>query len=166
MYFIEMKRDIIRIGDTVKIINPRYIIRVGYPKILTDYIPEVEDKYQDILKNIPREAYNKVKMALAYAIAVKDKFGGSERSVHFDNALELANKEFQVIDIRYVKTGKYCSGGYNSGGWDGEGDYDPPYLCDIKCHKILCINAPYVLEVLATDVEKIKCEVKQLCHQS
>jgi hypothetical protein len=36
------KKQIIRVGDTVRIVNPRWVKRVGYPLVWTDLVDEVQ----------------------------------------------------------------------------------------------------------------------------
>jgi hypothetical protein len=46
------KNKTIRVGDWVKVIKPVFVIRVGYPKQVSDYLPQVEIDHGSQLREI------------------------------------------------------------------------------------------------------------------
>ena len=51
------KKDIIRVGDTVKIVDPHFFVRVGYPLDLNKATEEVSKKFgEDIIQLIKKMA--------------------------------------------------------------------------------------------------------------
>src|SRR5262245_44977996 len=98
-----MKRaDIIRVGDTVKILTPRIVTRVGYPKSVKDYSEEIREQHRlpvkDLMilaggRNVPDGLYKRIETRicheLGYLRAKTQGFGGSERSLHFQEVPDL-----------------------------------------------------------------------------
>jgi hypothetical protein len=156
--------NIIRIGDTVKIINPEIITRIGYPMSFNDACNEAEREHHEkileflgkvfpdtiisdgILKNSrisynlhKLKAYDKIVRALGYEILGNKGFGGKEKKIYTEHRPNLLGITIDVLDISIRKTGIYypASGGYDY--W-GEYDYEPGGLNKIKTHKILELN--------------------------
>ena len=159
------RKNIIRVGDNVKIVNPEIVIRWGYPltkQIVKDTIITQEQKdsiYTMMTKfgyvPVPQlfdgsntEAdyiYEKLLDTMAYHLISKHGFGGKDRRLFVENKESLRNKSGQVIERKVVKTGTYHTGG---GGYDywGEYDYEPSYLENEKSHvlyRIFVYNSGY-----------------------
>lgn len=162
-----MKKDIVRPGDIVKIINPEFFIRCGYPLSLKDGVKMIlddekgiqalENAIKEILKDkngldnkiIPingnsfqsilrsHDFYNIVRI-LAYYKILKEKFGGNERKIYTKKVKEAKGHEFTVLSKKMVVTGKYIPGS-RLRRWEDD-DYDPPYLDDTKSHMILYLS--------------------------
>lgn len=150
------KRNIIRIDDRVKIINPEVVIRWGYPlskQIVKDTLITPEQKEATyallrafgvvppapILSNLfPQDTYlyDKVMDLLAYEILKQKQFGGRERKVYSERKESLLNATGYVVEKKVVQSGTYKSGG-GSYSYDGDYDYTPPYLSVTKAH-VLC----------------------------
>ena len=142
----------INIGDKVKIINPQFFKRCGYPLSLEKAVDHVRDNYNkeivDLLKsiteipetyyfkNIPLNHYNKNNIIKEFALAyMKAKnYGGNTREIETFTAEEYTNLVFTVIDKKIVKTGIYSK---SHGGLD---DYNPPQLINQKSHIILYLD--------------------------
>ena len=93
----QLKDNIIRVKDTIKIINPEIFIRCGYPlelkeitkMIAIEYYNKIKDFVQDIIKyndmppylNLnPKEIeYEDIAKCLAYRYIKKHKFGGNKK---------------------------------------------------------------------------------------
>lgn len=141
------KPVVFRAGDTVRVIDPRVVTRVGYPQCVDDYLGDVDrlvgDEIEAIANKIlglpmlhkPSKTLDKVRRELALALARRDGFGGSERSIHLVEKPELMGMEARVVSVRSVMTGFYspATGGRN---YDGEYDYDPAYLADRKTVRV------------------------------
>jgi hypothetical protein len=164
------KKDIIRIGDQVKIIYPHVFVRCGYPKSINDYIEKVKkEKGEQVQKFIQdmgisidvlslynddqmfSKVYEDIIKIIAYQFLKKDKFGGNERTIHTQYQIEQKDKEFSIIGIRFVKTGIYQKSWHSM-----DGDYDPPVLCNQKTHKILQLGCFPLIEI--EDVHVVKIE--------
>ncbi len=153
------KKDVIRVGDKVRIKEPNMFVRCGYPLTFDDMRKEVEQKYSaDISKflyslKIPcggnyfnlnqnfknSREFEKVRDALAYYFLKQKKFGGNERNVYTKVNELYRNVEVSVVGIQFVKTGIYYAG-YSGSIWE-EGA--PPELCNQETHKILHVALPY-----------------------
>jgi hypothetical protein len=161
----KLSPNIIRIGDTVKIINPEIIIRVGYPMSFDDACKQVKELYHneileflnktvDKQETVPlykslliahineneyvkSKIYRKLVYALAYEHMHRKGFGGKERKIYSEQRQELLGITAKVTKIFIKKTGIYFSpsGGYDN--YSGEYDYDPGGLDKEKTHKIL-----------------------------
>lgn len=162
----KLNPKIIRIGDTVKIINPEIVIRVGYPMSIEDAKKEIKELYHDEIvlfldKTIYKQSdqrdskyktifritnydelkiYNKIVSAMAYIHLQSKGFGGKEKKIHSEIRQDLLGITSKVRQIFIRKTGTYfpSSGGYNS--YDGEYDYEPGGLANEKTHKILQLS--------------------------
>jgi hypothetical protein len=156
----KLSPNIIRIGDTIKIINPEIVIRVGYPMSFDDACKEVKELHHEKIITFLQEiypsrevklgkiigeitcdypklkAYDKIIKALAFEHLRNKGFGGEERKLYTENRQELIGITAKVTKIFIRRTGIYFapSGGYS---YDGDYDYDPGGLDKMKTHKIL-----------------------------
>ncbi len=131
------------IGDQVRIINPVFVDRVGYPLIWT--MLEVEfgsnPKVQEAMfllglnPNNYRE-YKDFVTGVCMATVRHRHFGGKERTLHTHVQEELTGRLVYITSKRLVKTGIYNkeSWGYT---YFGEDDYQPAYLDPCKTHILL-----------------------------
>lgn len=130
-----MSKLIFRVGDTARIVVPKIVARVGYPKSVSDYEKDVEAKFGPEISAIfakvatmPTQLYSttkgKVVHELAYMLAKRDHFGGRSRSVHLQERPEIAGQKFFIHQLKTFMEGVYCPG--HAGSWessydDGEG---------------------------------------------
>jgi hypothetical protein len=171
------KKDVIRVGDVVKIKEPNMFVRCGYPLSFEDMRKDVEKKHSaDISKflyslKIPcggnyfdinqkfknSREFDKIRDALAYYFLKQCSFGGNERTIHTKVNETYRNTEAIVVAIQFVKTGTY-SPGYHGGFWD---DNEPSALYNQETHKILHVRLPYA--IYGNDYPKIEaCWVEKL----
>lgn len=175
------KRPTIRVGDRVRVVVPREVVRVGYPKRLEDYLPEVRGRFAGQLEAIRVEltlpdaklldgdgcaadAVLRVERELARTLAKRDGYGGRERTVHEVECPEYLGQETTVDSLRTVYTGTYVPGG-----GDENGEW-PPDLRDKKGRRIATVwlrkkkTPPWLLdfdvqaEVLVDNLEKVGSE--------
>jgi hypothetical protein len=162
-----MKKDIIRARDRVVVINPLNVVRVGYPKELKDYLPEVVEKYRPQLLDMMKAcgdfgSTEKMEHELAYSLAKKDGFGGVERTLHVELREDLRGREFFVQEVKTRYAGNYCHGVNVYSHWDGEVDYEPACLSDSKAHRICELgfffgkDGAYNVRIEAINLEKVK----------
>jgi len=98
-----MKKHVYRVGDRIRILKPRVVARVGYPKTVEDYLPEpsyemsiaecllrglsletaISASKKTFLQTDYDEINPKIAWLAAYLRAKDGGFGGTERSIHF-----------------------------------------------------------------------------------
>lgn len=167
-----MKKDIIRVGDWVKVVNPQEFIRCGYPLSFQDEKTEVYEKYSKKVEEFLHNeiglgvklfgdlksltevdaAVDKICGAIAYETLKRKGFGGRSRQIYTKENKNILGKEGCVSRIKFHKTGEYYS---PSGG--GEYDYESGGLRNEKTHKILEVNVFFdtVFKIEAVNVEKV-----------
>lgn len=145
---------VIRAGDEVRVIDPRFVLRVGYPKSVDDYLTTVREKHAGLLDALfhhvvgdtHRTSYSldeprvskqrgRVERELAYLLAREDHFGGYERSIHWMRVDQLKGKVLTVHSVRSVYTGHY----YPPSG-DAYDGYEPGGLDKPKCHRLARVS--------------------------
>lgn len=139
------RKNVIRVGDRVKIIDPLQFVRVGYPLTVENVIENhITQDHRYLLQQLINSTgyktdrlstdpeYSRLETALARLILKTKKFGGPERKVHTKYVAEYAGKEATVRSKRYVKTGTYQSGSSFQGYYDDYPEYEPPYLKNEK----------------------------------
>lgn len=171
------KRTVYHVDDTVKIVEPLVVVRVGYPLTKQEALDVAEKDYAEAVQafmvavgaahpddpflNSPEydpRLYGDLLNAIAsYWLRLKN-YGGKERKIYTERDERVLCTAWRVLSKRTVKTGTYNRGGY-SGGWDGEPDYDPPYLENEKTHVLLALEpitlyeGPWRIEIEAVNVE-------------
>jgi hypothetical protein len=152
-----MKKEIIRSGDVVKIINPEFFLRCGYPLSLKDGIKLImeDEKDKECFENLcnrfgiigrsldsldgirlPRDYYKMLDI-LAYWKVRQKGFGGRERKIYTRRVEEAKGHEFEVRSKKMVVTGNYVHGREDREWESGHIEYEPPYLADMESHMIL-----------------------------
>lgn len=142
-----MKKDIIRVGDLVKIVEPHFVVRVGYPfdlEYAKEHLITREEKKtlnemfngisfeNGLIGNFGGYHYGKVLNILAHKRLKEHGFGGNERTIHTNHLPDKEGKIFKVVGRKTCVTGHYIQGSTSS--YDGE--YDPPELRKRKVHLI------------------------------
>ncbi len=139
----------VEVGDTVQIMNPILIKRIGYDYTHEDAKREIIKKYQvDINKFINQLGFrqektrNSIVSALAYELVSRKFNNGNERKI-FDKLVEDM-KEIQavVLSKRTVKTGTYFPPRIPPSYWDAD-SYEPGGLKNVKIHVILELDYCY-----------------------
>lgn len=151
------KPHIFRKGDVVRILEPKWVKRVGYPVIWTDLIDEVRADPRTLAawqalgfgpilgEDLPIEFVRGVAMQHVR----QRRFGGNERSIHY---MKLGPKEDKwlllddntvphhgYVGFRAVVHGKRVvkTGVRSPGYWSNEEDYENGGLSDCKTHILL-----------------------------
>lgn len=171
-----MKKHIYRVGDKIRIVNPRFILRVGYPLVFKDLIPEFEShpnlqkamrllllneseqtKDSPILEDLYPTFSPRGKVARDFIAGVAKAanrmrgFGGPDRQIFTE---ELPYVKDQIVDVlgkRTVKTGKYFPPSHYVS-YEGEHYYEAGGLSDEKIHILLSTTYG---EIEETDVEPV-----------
>lgn len=155
------KKDVIRVGDFVKVLDPtKFIERVGYSLIWTDFYDEMQDdpRVSEIAHELgcSGSAFYALCKAAAMGKVVKNKFGGNERKIIYTNDLKenlLVDRidvgdyyydyyltyKFRVTEKKIAKTGLRFPSRYY-----GEDDYDIGGLDNEKTHILLKIEGKWI----------------------
>lgn len=167
---MSLKKNVIRVNDRVKIINPEVFVRCGYPWS-KEYVKEnvITKEQRVIIRNLlypnlkrpitiddvfgQDETVEELKMIdiLAYVILMENGYGGRERTVHTKLREELRGKTGVICDRKVVKTGCYFPGSSHQGYFDAYPEYEPAYLTNEKSHVILQILVHGNNDVFVTD---------------
>ena len=145
-----MKKQVFHVNDRVKIINPLFFQRVGYPlnkaagrELITE---EEKQRVSELLdapcclengrirrldNGMSDKIYGEILDRLAYWKIAQRGFGGKERKIFTERHSEFLNKIGRVSSKKVVQTGNYEYGQCY------ETEYNPPYLGDVKSHVIL-----------------------------
>lgn len=162
--FCMRKKPPFRVDDLVKIVTPQFFVRCGYPLCKADAFKaldesEVGDKAKALLKlvnlkphirmcrgvpDVMTRDYRKILDVFVTRWLDQHKFGGPERTIHTKEKPELKDKVFQVVGQKFHKTGKRVPGYSGGGGYWAPDDPEPPYLDDVKTHRILLLDQPRV----------------------
>lgn len=166
------KKQVFHVDNIVKIINPEVVIRVGYPLTKHQALEAAEKEYADKIQSFmcsvnaaqpddpllnspeydPRLYGDLVNAMAGYWLRQKG-YGGKERKVYTERDERITQTTWRVLSKRVVKTGIYNHGGY-SGGWEGEPDYDPPYLENEQTHILLALEpTTFTLDPLPSRIE-------------
>jgi hypothetical protein len=154
------RKDIIRVGDRVKIVVPEVVVRVGYPltkaEMMKRQTPEQLQAIRDMMRAfntvvLPEtqsdllgavtensakvdKLYEKIRYAMAGRMLEQEGFGGKQRRIHTYTLTDIKGKLATVNAKRVVKTGDYY-GAYSSyDAWNGDYDYEPGGLSNEKTH--------------------------------
>ena len=123
------RKQVLYPGDTVRIVNPKFVKRVGYSLVWTDLVEHIRNTHEkntglllrsklhqsmSLLNLDPRDPRQLKEFinGVAATEVVKRKFGGNERSlVYWDSMVgESRHRQEHVIKSkRCVQTGKYNS---------------------------------------------------------
>jgi hypothetical protein len=141
-------KEVIRIQDTVKIINPMVFVRVGYPYNLQyakdNLVTKEEKNLIEILSGgwDGENTYQTILKAVAYKKLKESGFGGNSRQIFTEkNDRVDLNVDYEVLEKKMVKTGIYCRG--SKGSWECPVDCDPPTLRNSRNHQILKVQKVY-----------------------
>jgi hypothetical protein len=170
-----VKKRAFKKGDRVRIVNSRFIKRIGYPLVYTDLIPEFNEhpKLDEAMRllgigSVGGWARRDFVDGCAKAAVRARGWGGKERQIHYYETIakdetdlgllgdpnrwpDHTGRETEVLR-RYVRmTGTYFppSGGYS---YDGDYDYEPGGLDNQQAHVILSTG---IGDIEACDVELI-----------
>ena len=150
---------IIRAGDTVRIDNPLFVLRVGYPKCieseteevlakmgeqldsvlqLADLSPDCVNIYLASRGEVYQQAKRKIAREIAYSRLRLHGFGGCNRTVHTRELPGFKGLECCVGHVRYAKTGVYYAPSVSQD-YEYGYDYEPGGLDNQQTHKLLTL---------------------------
>lgn len=171
-----MKREVIRVGDSVRVLRSRFIKRVGYPLVWYDIMDEVRedpktwDAYcllEEISSKPKEDGLFHAKLdremmpqyfvqACAKLEVARRNFGGNERTIHYlpPRSEELHSWETNpnydgcVLTVIKKRLAKTGKRFPSRGGVDSQGEYwdEPGGLDDCKTHVLLTLACGYEIE--------------------
>lgn len=155
-------KHVYRIGDRVRIVNPKFVLRVGYPQTAGDLFKGFRDhpKLHEaaVLLGIipergelPHRVANEFASGAALAANRYQGFGGKQRSIHYYAEPTAESYTSEIYRKRVVQTGTYYPPAGGGGGWDDYW-YEPGGLDDRKTHVLLLVDGG---EIEACNVEPV-----------
>lgn len=155
---------VIRIGDTIKILDAsKFIHRVGYPLIWTDFYDEMYEntRIQEIAEELgcQGKAFSALCKAAAMGKVEQEKFGGNERKIIYEenpgwcHESYYKNRKFVVTSKKIAKTGIRFAPCSWTDSYSGEYNYESGGLGDEKTHILLQIEHHKWIESI--HVEKV-----------
>ena len=151
-----IRKNVIRVGDTVRIINPAFFLRCGYPLSYEDAVNVINasltSEIYSLLNKVPglsTERYyhefvrdltaGNIERELAKLYLKLNRYGGRERKIYSEIIDQLKGRE-AVVHRKFVKyTGTYYPG-YRASAWDDGDESEPAYLGNAKAHVILVLG--------------------------
>lgn len=136
---VPKKRQKIKVGDRVRILEPEFFIRCGYENNIDDLMAEIYQKertqintFSDLMGGISEHGIDKIVRQVAYERLHRKKKEGNPRLIFTHREESFKGQDYSVSRIQFVKTGIYSAstGGYHD-------DYDPAYLANEQTHRIL-----------------------------
>lgn len=159
--------EIIRVGDQVEIVNPEFFVRCGYPLTVQDELNEVHETYNKRISQFLTDLefydsdperfrlHHAIDTALALVSLRRKNHGGSNRSIFTETKPDAKNLVAFVRKVRWVKTGIRVPG-HRYQGYEGDSEYDPPYLSHETTHKILTLGNNFTLNGLEIEAKNVK----------
>lgn len=145
------KPQVYRVGDKVRVLEPEFFVRCGYPMEIAAEFEKFKKNYQEeiweflekvnlvkrptqIFQTLPQQIFQSIARESAYWSCKTNKFGGNERKIYTKRITEAKDQIFKVVSKSRVITGTY-----NRAYQGYEGEFEPPYLSNSKTHIILSI---------------------------
>lgn len=158
------RKHVYRVGDIVRIVQPLFVERVGYPTVWTSYFEKYKTHPKLIeamalldLPNPGGRAQREFAEGAARAANRLAGFGGRERTIHHFtyDGYDYRGEVTAVLAKRVVRTGTYYppSGGRFWTDCGYEYDYENGGLADAKSHVLLCTRFG---EIEAVNVERVR----------
>lgn len=138
------RREVIHVGDLVRVIDPRRILSIGYERDIGTCTKEAEQdpRVRDFCSALHLSARHARRVYRAVGASILDRSirDGAEKRIVFaepDERLQAGGHYFNVLSKHTRYTGRYESA--SGGGSDcyGEYDYQPACLSHAVAHVIL-----------------------------
>ncbi len=158
------KKNLLRVGDWVEIVNPKVVTRVGYTYAVSDYKGRADELFGRELRQHIRGEFRLIDRALdqiAYGLAKSDGFGGRDRTLHLVEDPTLLGRQFQIYRVRIAKTGHYEPGyishdtGHFASDW-AEGV--PAYLSSIQTHRLITLPWSFTPSSLGPQIKEVEIQ--------
>lgn len=115
------KKDVIRVGDIVEVLDDKFIERIGYTLTWKNFYDDMLDhpNFKDAMKLLDIDITfrpNKLIIELAHAKAISENFGGNERKIFYypnpQECEEYLKKNDSVISYFGSEDDRYYCGPY------------------------------------------------------
>lgn len=155
------KQEVLHVWDTVEIVNPIVISRIGYEFTHEDAVKEIKAEYMEDIYALLRKvkasnwevAKKKILSTLAYDLVHKKIKNGNERKIYSELQEDLRGKTARIVSKKIAQTGIYYP--QTSVGFE---DYEPAGLKDIKTHLVFEIN---LFDPLGTKILIERCNIQK-----
>ena len=162
-----MTKIVYRPGDIVRVVNSRFIERVGYPLVFTGLRAEFENHPRlaeamvllgvapEGCIELPWRAKRDAVEGLAKAAVRMRGWGGKERRIHYwgtGTQTDCTGLETEVYAKKVRMTGDYYPP-WSGQTYEGEHDFEPGGLSNAKAHVILSTGLG---DIEACDVELVR----------
>lgn len=131
-----------RVGDFVKIVNPVFVDRVGYPVCVDDFVKPAETAMYSaglLAGFVPTRTEKDAIRAFARVLAKRAGFGGPTRSLHTTTRPDLQDAECLVVNRKQAVTGVRVPG-HGGQAHQYYEDAEGPHLKDPKQHTLLAVR--------------------------
>jgi len=161
-----MKKTVFRVGDKIRIVNPEFVKRVGYPMDFGEVMSEFYCKNKELIEKVSEDLLLKIYHHFPYEgdfgkfieaivkvcaseIMRKECYGGAKRDIYTIDIPGLRNNVLTVTSRKIVSTG------YRSG-VTGSQDDPPSFQCTGR-HVLLEVAGKLGAEgwIEAKNVEKV-----------
>lgn len=138
-------QSVIRVGDTVKLIDPRKIQRIGYEVTAQTLLTEVEEdpRVMEFCREqaLTRRSQERVILAIATSRMRRQMKTGAPRKIFYSEIFEhMGGNTYQVEEKKIRYSGTFYHG-YSGYSYDGEYDYEPAGLDNRLTH--ICLRLSY-----------------------
>ena len=140
-------------GELMKVVNPVFVQRVGYPHTSNDYLAKAETeltaaklispKLKALYGPTTRNRYEE-KLIRACALNMLDnaRFGGPKRALHTIEYPAFKDAIVEVVDVKAAMTGTRYDGYARYDSWNNEWDCEFPGLSNQVHHNLVQIRNP------------------------
>jgi len=131
-----------RVGDLVKVVNPVFVDRVGYPVCVDDFVKPAQTAMYSaglLARFTPTSTEKDAIRAFARVLAKRAGFGGNVRSLHTTTHPDLRDVECLVVNKKRAVTGIRVPG-YGGQARLMHEDAEGPYLKDSKQYTLLAVR--------------------------
>lgn len=143
-----------KVGDVVKVIDPTFVVRVGYPftpamayaelntstnrQLLIDMMHEVgvDPYYNTHRGEVMTQPVHNMLDKLSYELVRTRNFGGPDRTLHTQKFPDMKDCYFRVEYLKRTVTGTRVSGT-----WCGE-EWEPATMENAKHHQLIGLWLP------------------------
>lgn len=141
--------SIIRVGDTVKLIDPRKIQRIGYEVTAQTLLTEVETDPKVIEfcreQTLTRRSQERVILAIATSRMHHQMKTGAPRKIFYSEIFEyMKGNTYQVEEKKIRYSGTFYHG-YSGYSYYGECDYEPAGLDNRLTHICLRLSCAWLI---------------------
>lgn len=131
----------------MRVANPTFVTRVGYPKCIEDFVPSAQKGlFAAGLLRPKTSEFNRFEKGLINSYAAlllkEAHFGGNDRTLHTIELPEFKDSIVEVVDTKVAKTGRRY-GGYGGSSWNCYDDAEGPSFDATGTHILVAVWPDY-----------------------